>query len=124
MSNQAPSVSQIAYVTKEAVFGTVNNLTGGAILVASDAVRIASLDTAPSQATVKRDVKTGSLTPIVEVPSRPAGTWNLATELYGNGAPGVKPDLDDILAAAFGKPSTVLASTSVTYGLADNLSGT
>jgi hypothetical protein len=124
MSYQAPSVSQIAFVTTEAVFGTVNNTGGAATVVNADAVRIASLDTAPTQATVKRDIKTGSLTPIVEVPSRPGGTWSLATELSSNGVVAVRPDLDDLLAAAFGKASTVVALTSVSYALADNLSGT
>jgi hypothetical protein len=123
MSNQAPSVSQIAFATTEAAFGTVNNSSGVATVLGSNAVRIATLDTAPTQATVKRDVKTGTLTPIVQLPSRPGGTWSLTTELCGNGVAGVKPDLDDILAAAFGKASTVVASTSVSYGLADNLSG-
>ncbi len=124
MANQSPSVSQIAFATTETVFGTVNNTAGAATVLGSDAVRIASLDTTASQATVKRDVKTGSLTPIVEVASRPSGTWSLATELSSNGAAGVKPDLDDLLAASFGKASTVVASTSVTYALADNLTAT
>jgi hypothetical protein len=124
MANQAPSVSQFCYVTTETVYGTVNNSAGVATVTASNAVRISALDTNPSQALAPRDIKTGNLTPLVQIPSRPTGAWTMSTELYGNGVAGTKPDLDPFLAAAFGKAATISAGVSVTYSLADNLTAT
>lgn len=40
-------------------------------------------------------------------------------DLIPSGAAGTVPDMDQILAAAFGQPATVVASTSVTYNLTD-----
>jgi hypothetical protein len=124
MANQAPSVSQFCFVTTESVYGTVNNSSGTATVVNGDAVRLSGLQTDPTQPLVSRDVKTGYLTPLVQIPGRPVCSWSMNTELCGNGTAGTKPDIDDFLAAAFGKASVAVSSTSVTYSLADNLAAT
>jgi hypothetical protein len=124
ISNQSPSASQYCFTTIETAYGVPNNTAGVATVVAADAVRIAALDTSVKQETVKRDIKSGNFTPLVQIPSRPMGSWSLDTELYSNGVAGTKPDLDDLLMASFGKASVAVASTSVTYGLADHLPAT
>ena len=67
-----------------------------------------------------RPDKTGSLGEILGIPGRKTATWTAAMSMAGNGAAGVKPDVDVLLQLIFGKAVTIVASTSATYGLDDN----
>ena len=64
--------------------------------------------------------KTGTRSTLVGVRGRRSGTFSFSFPLIPNGAAGVVPDCDPLLAATFGQAGTVVASTSVTYNFLDN----
>ncbi len=65
--------------------------------------------------------KTGKRSPLLGVRGRQAGTFSLSKPFIPSGAAGTAPDDDPVLQACMGQAGTVVASTSVTYSLADAL---
>jgi hypothetical protein len=107
------------YVQLESAWGTVPNASGVASVAGSNYCRHISFAPDPSIAIYTRADKTGTR-------SQPQGTagmetaqWKAPMSLAGNGAAGVKPDMDPFLQALFGRAPTIVSSTSVTYSLSD-----
>lgn len=64
---------------------------------------------------------TGNRNQLAGVRGRMSGSWAWDLTMAGNGSAGVAPSCDALLQASFGVAPTVVASTSVTYNLSDNL---
>lgn len=115
----SPSLSQIVFVQTETSPGTINNSSGSSTVANGDAMRIISCSLNPTRARIDRPDKTTSLTAAIGQAGRRTATGTLSHSLAGSGSAGTRPDCDEMLAALFGKASTVVASTSVTYALED-----
>ncbi|MGE5568545.1 MAG: hypothetical protein ACM3S5_05850 [Rhodospirillales bacterium] len=107
------------FLQKETAFGTIPNTSGTATVAGSNCCRHIKAALTPEVALLVRQDKTGSRTMTAGVAGRKTGKWSLEMSLAGNGAPGVVPDCDPVLAALFGADGVVVAGTSVTYSLAD-----
>lgn len=115
----ANSRNQFGFVLKQDVYGTVKHTLGTSNVGNADAFRLIELATDPGQPLIDRPDKTGDLSALVGIGDRKLGTWSMRCSLVSSGAAGTKPDIDEFLEAAMGKAGTVVASTSVTYGLED-----
>lgn len=116
---QVNSAAQLGYVQLESSFGTIPNAGGTASVGNANAFRGISLLTNADQALIERPDKNSSLSATVGIGGRKSGNWSTSASLAGNGAAGTAPDIGPFLQAAFGKAPTVVAATSVTYGLDD-----
>jgi hypothetical protein len=108
-------------VEGSAAWGTVLNTSGTATVAGSNYCRHISLELNPNQTIATRRDKTGTRSIPQGTASREDGNWKCQLSLAGNGAAGVKPDADPFLQAIFGKAPTIVATTSVTYSLADSI---
>lgn len=73
------------------------------------------------QGVINRPDITGSRGTLPGIAGKHTGTWSVGMSLAGAGAAGVDPDCDPLLQATFGAVPTIVASTSVTYALSDNI---
>lgn len=107
--------NQRVYLAVETTFGTAATVTGANNCLITKAVFKPNVDTLESQS------KTGTRTTFTGVGGRRHGTFSIEMELRANGAAGVVPDCDPLLQALFGQAGVVVATTSVTYSLNDNI---
>lgn len=119
MPNVAYSISQLAFIQIESTFGIAPNSSGTASVAGSNACLITQMSLDPVQALIDRPDKTGSLDYLAGSAGRRICNWTIRLALAGNGAAGVAPDIGPILQCLFGQAPVVVASTSVTYSLAD-----
>jgi hypothetical protein len=109
---------QRAYVQSEGTFGTVPNTTGTATLANSDAIRINSgYRISPVRQRLIRPDKFAGYAAPAPILGKRSSTWVLPTPICGGSAAGVAPDMGPLLTALFGATPTVVADTSVAYGL-------
>jgi hypothetical protein len=104
-------------MANESSFGNIAAVTG------TDYCLVTSCDLQQIKSAIQRPDITGSLTQALGVSGRYKGSWNMALSLAGNGAAGVVPAANPLLTSLFGASPTIVASTSVTYGLTDNTIG-
>lgn len=109
------------YLKTESSWGVIPNTTGTATLSGSNYCRAISCDLNPTLDIYTRQDKTGNLSYPTGTPGRERGDWKLKMSLAGNGSAGVVPDMDPILSCLMGQAATVVASTSCTYSLSDNV---
>jgi hypothetical protein len=107
------SANQLGYAAIESAFGTAAAATN------SNAFKLVSLSTNPEQDEIQRPDKNSSLSQTIGIGGNKRGSWSTRMSLAGSAAAGTAPDIGPLLQAAFGKAATVVASTSVTYGLDD-----
>ncbi|MCC6591607.1 MAG: hypothetical protein IT168_33280 [Bryobacterales bacterium] len=107
------SILERVYAKIETAFGTA------ATLAAANCMRHTKCSLTAEQAYIQSSDKTGSISATRGRPGARGGRWSLEYEARPNGVAGQKPDCDPILEAAFGQAATVVASTSVTYSLAN-----
>ena len=119
MANSSNTRIQRLYAQNETTWGTIPNTTGVATLAGSNCCRMSALDIQLAQQEIVRSDKTGSLGITMGILGRRQVTFTTKMSLAPNGAAGTKPDMDPLLTALMGKAPTVVASTSVTYGLDD-----
>lgn len=98
---------------------TLANFAVATSLTGSNACRNTSCKIKPENPRTKRNDKTGTLSRQPGISGLRKCTVNIGMDLAGNGAAGTKPDCDPILQSLFGQAPVVVASTSVTYSLAD-----
>jgi hypothetical protein len=115
----ANSKNQRIYVQKESSWGVIPNSSGAATVGNTDACRHTEAEMNGAQEMIERPDKTGNLSRTIGVGGRRNSNWRVAMSLAGSGAAGTKPDMDPFLEALFGQAGNVVASTSVTYSLAD-----
>jgi hypothetical protein len=89
--------------------------------VNADCCLISSLTTEAKQAEITRPDKTGSLDRIMAQAGRRIGSFTASLSMAGNGTAGTAPDCKNFLQGIFGAAGVVVASTSVTWSLADAL---
>jgi hypothetical protein len=119
MANSSNTRIQRLYAQNETTWGTIPNTTGVATLAGSNCCRMSALDIQLAQQEIVRSDKTGSLGITMGILGRRQVTFTTKMSLAPNGAAGTKPDMDPLLTALMGKAPTIVASTSVTYGLDD-----
>lgn len=103
---------------------TLPNTSGTATVGNSNAVNHIDCVLSGSATLLRNKSKTGTLSQLRGAKGRMApGSWSLRSHMQGNGAAGVVPDIHPLLQATFGAKPTIVASTSVTYALADALAG-
>lgn len=107
------SANQLGYAAIESAFGTAAAASN------SNAFKLISLATNPEQDEIQRPDKNSSLSQTIGIGGNKRGSWSARASLAGSSAAGTAPDIGPLLQAAFGKAPTVVASTSVTYGLDD-----
>lgn len=113
MANVAYSKDQLGFVVNETTFGTIPSISN------SNAFKATSLVINASPALIDQPDKTGSLDFLLGAKGRKAATWSMKCAARGNGAAGTAPDVGPFFQALFGQAPTIVASTSVTYTLAD-----
>lgn len=115
MPNYALTRNERVYPFMQTTFGTATALTG------SQACRIVKFSANNQVPIMTRPDKTGSRSLEQGIPGRRVGQWEVDMSLAANGAPGVVPDCDMFLQLLFGQAATVVASTSCTYAINDNI---
>jgi hypothetical protein len=122
MANYSSAPLRSVVVVPQASLRTIPNTSGAAsftnaALIPHDDVKISPT---PGVVLEEAQYKTGDGSMLTGIQGM-KGPWavSLTAPVRMSGAAGTVPGMDTILAAIFGKASTVVASTSVTYGLAD-----
>ncbi len=104
-------------IQEESAFGTIIGTPGN-----SNCCRVTPGERFVAERPINnRPDKNPTLSQTVGNLGRRNATWNVGMSMAGNGSAGVAPDSSLLLKAAFGKAPTVVASTSVTYGVDDNV---
>ncbi len=112
---------QKCYPQIQSAFDSIPNSSGTATVGNSDCCLITSLTTEANQAEIKRPDKTGSLDSLPAQAGRRIASVSASMSAAGNGAAGTAPDCKNFLQGVFGAAGVVVASTSVTWSLADVL---
>ncbi len=113
--------NQQCFPQLQSAFDAIPNTTGTATVSNSDCCLITSLTTEAKVNEIERPDLTGSLDRIVAQGGRRIASWAASMSAAPNGAAGTAPDCKNFLQGIFGAAGTVVASTSVTYSLADAL---
>ena len=113
------SIIEQVYVQQESTWGQIPNSSGTATVAGGDAMRHTKCDITAEQQEIPDKDKTGSISYTRGSSGARGARYSLTWEARPNGAAGVEPDFDPLLVAAFGQAGTVVASTSVTYSLAN-----
>ena len=100
---------------------TIPNTTGVWTSTGAQRVRFNTFNIAEVNPVNTPQYKTGKRSPLIGVRGRQSATFTLNKPFIPSGAAGTVPDDDPILQSIFGQAGTVVASTSVTYSLADTL---
>ena len=98
----------------------IPNTSGSATVTNTNACAYGKLTLTPTVAQIQRPDLTGSRGTLPSIKGRMGGNWAMEMSLASATA-GVVPDCDPILQSLFGQAATVVASTSVTYSLSDNI---
>ena len=112
---------QTVYVQNQAAnsLRSILNTAGTWTNTGAKKLRFTTFTMTPTRAVVDVPYKTGNSSVPVGVTGRASATFSGTMPLILSGAAGTVPDLDPVFAHIFGQPGTVVASTSVTYNLAD-----
>jgi hypothetical protein len=113
--------NQRCYPQVQSAFDAIPNTGGAATVGNSDCCLITALTMDAKQAEIARPDKTGSLDQIVAQAGRRIASFSASMSAAGNGAAGTAPDCKNFLQGIFGAAGVVVASTSVTWSLADTL---
>ena len=111
MANYVLSRNERIFIAKQPEFGTA------VAPVATDAVRHIKARLKPEVSTLRRRDKTGSRQGILGKKGRQSGSWSIEASLVHGADADDLPDYDALYEAAFGKPGTVNAGSSVVYGI-------
>lgn len=109
------------YLEVPATFGAFNNTSGASSIAGSNCAKHVKCVLTPATGLIRPQSKTGTRTMPAGVAGKRGGAFSLTFEFIPNGSGGVVPDIDPVLQAIFGQASTIVASTSVTYALSDNV---
>jgi hypothetical protein len=112
---------QRCYPQIQSTFDAIPNTGGMATVGNGDCCLITDLKTEPKQAEIKRPDKTGSVDSVMAQGGRRIASLTASLSAAGNGTAGTPPDCKNFLQAIFGAAGVVVASTSVTWSLADTL---
>lgn len=113
MSNFSNARTGRIYVGTQSAIGSPATLTG------ASACRHTKVSLKAMNPRTPRNDKTGTLSKTAGIGGLRMCSVSCDMDLAANGAPGVKPDCDPFLQSIFGAAPTIVASTSVTYNLAD-----
>lgn len=109
------------YLQNQTAIATIPNSGGAATVANSNCCRHTRASLDPVVTTIYRNDKTGQRHRTPGVGGREVGQWSTLMDLAANGAAGVAPDCDPILRGIWGQAPVIVASTSVTYSMANGI---
>lgn len=99
------------------------NATGAPTMTTAVLMPDTKVTLTPFNELIEADYKTGTGSMLAGILGRKGpGSWSIEAPLRPSGVAGTAPQLDALLAGAFGATATLVASTSATYNLLDTFS--
>jgi hypothetical protein len=111
MANYSFSRLERAYLQLQPTFGVIPNSSGTATVANANACRCMHMELQNDVILLERPDKTGTRSQEGMIAGRKMGRWSIELAQAANGTPGVVPDCDPILVAAFGQAATVGSGT-------------
>ena len=118
MADPISAINESVFVVSEA--GTYRDVVKP---TSADAILAREVQIAKNQDLRKRDDKSNTRSVRGTTKGRLGGTWSIRQYLMGSGSPGVEPDNELLWEFTFGAAGVPVASTSVTYALANAIFG-
>lgn len=118
MADPISAINESVFIVSEA--GTYRDVVKP---TSADAILVREVQIAKNQDLRKRDDKSNTRSVRGTTKGRLDGTWSIRQYLMGSGSPGVEPDNELLWESTFGAAGVPVASTSVTYALANAIFG-
>lgn len=121
MPNYSSNRLQTAYAQLQGVgnLRAINQSAGTWNNANTKKLRYTTFRATPENPVVDVNYKTGNSSQPIGIRGRSRATWSLELPIIPSGTAGTAPDQDPLFQHIFGQAATVVASTSVTYNLAD-----
>lgn len=113
--------NQRIFLLPETTFGICPNSSGTPSFAGADCALIVKASFKPNVDLLVPQSKTGTRSVDKGTGGRRSAKWSIEVELRTAGTAGTVPDIDVLWQCAFGNTPAIVASTSVTYNLTDNI---